>query len=88
MGIKKTKELGLFVLLSSSAVEPFETWFASHLQLGQDGEDGSIIETLKRDLPPGAIVMDLRVTLEQISNTTEIDVSPILVCCLPIFFGL
>ena len=32
--------------------------------------------------------MDLRVTLEQISNTTKIDVSPILVCCLPIFFGL
>lgn len=59
-----------------------ETKIAS---LGQEGEDGSIIETLKRDLPPGAIVMDLRVTLEKISKTTEIDVEEIVALLNAVF---
>ncbi|PFX13850.1 Endothelin-converting enzyme 2 [Stylophora pistillata] len=53
--------------------------------LGQDGEDGSIIEKLKKDLPPGAIVGDYRLTMEQISETTEIDLREIVALLNAVF---
>ena len=48
--------------------------------MDKDAEDSSIIETLKKQFPPGVATFDLRTTLQQFSNDTKIDVCPLFVC--------
>jgi len=59
----------------SSLIAKKEVCLFSKKQLDKDGKESSIIEALKKQYPPGVATMDLRSTLQEFSETSEINVS-------------
>jgi len=49
--------------------------FVFNKQLDKDGNESSIIEALKKHYPPGVATVDLRSTLQEFSETSQINVS-------------